>query len=333
MGISKRKRIARVESMEMQHANYLKRELYERVSSEPGIFEFLQRGCLDGLWYWDLENPEHEWMNARFWELLGYDPGEKKHLAAEWQDLIHPDDRKLAVENLQKHLANPSCPYDQVVRYRHKSGRTVWVRCRGIAIWNSEGKAIRMLGAHNDLTELKELEEQLRRLSETDQLTGIANRRAFEKHFQWALKNRKRTREPLSLVLIDIDYFKRVNDTHGHAVGDSALVAVTSAVQKACRESDYVARWGGDELIVLLHDADEQQSLLGAERIREAFANIEAVNEAISASLGVATLPKSTDEPISEMTMDELISLADKALYVAKDSGRNRVVHVTELAV
>jgi len=316
----------------MQDANYLKRELYERVSCEPGIFEFLQSGSLDGLWYWDIENPEHEWMNARFWELLGYDPAEKKHLAAEWQDLIHPDDLKLAVENLQKHCEDPSYPYDQIVRYRHKSGKTVWVRCRGIAIRDSDGKPIRMLGAHNDLTELKELEEQLRRLSKTDQLTGIANRRAFEEHFQWALKNQKRKREPLSLVLIDLDHFKKVNDTHGHAAGDSALVAVTSAMTRACRESDYLARWGGEEFIVLMHDADEQQSMLAAERIREEIASTAVVGQTISASLGVATLPMSGDGRLSEMSMDEFISLADKALYVAKDSGRNRVVHVRQLA-
>ncbi|MCP4808790.1 MAG: PAS domain-containing protein, partial [Proteobacteria bacterium] len=99
--------------------------------SDASIFEFLQAGSLDGLWYWDLEKPEHEWMNPRFWELMGRDPAAHAHMAAEWQDLIHPDDLATALENFHAHCADSNHPYDQVVRYRHADGSTVWVRCRG----------------------------------------------------------------------------------------------------------------------------------------------------------------------------------------------------------
>ena len=116
----------------MKESHYLKEELYALISGTPAIFEFLQNGSLDGLWYWDLENPENEWLNARFWELLGYDAKEKKHLAKEWQDLINPDDLKLAIENLHKHCADPSHPYDQIVRYRHKK----WQNDLGPLSWN-----------------------------------------------------------------------------------------------------------------------------------------------------------------------------------------------------
>lgn len=142
--------------------HYLKRELDELIQKDLSIFEFFQAGSLDGIWYWDVENPESEWMSPRFWTLLGYDPTKMRHLSSEWQDLIHPDDLKVALDNFNKHCKDPDHPYDQVVRYRHKNGSTVWVRCRGIAIRDKTGKAIRMLGAHTDLTELKRTDENLK---------------------------------------------------------------------------------------------------------------------------------------------------------------------------
>lgn len=144
---------------------YLKNELYTLINNDTSIFEFIQSGSLDGIWYWDLENPEIEWMSPKFWETLGYNPDEKKHLASEWQDIIFQEDLKLAVENFEKHCADPNHPYDQIVRYKHKNGSTVWIRCRGLAIRDKNGKAIRMLGAHTDITDLKETEKEISRLT------------------------------------------------------------------------------------------------------------------------------------------------------------------------
>ncbi|NVK14656.1 MAG: PAS domain-containing protein [Rhodobacteraceae bacterium] len=149
--------------------HYLKRELYDLVKRDDAIFDFLQVSSLDGLWYWDLENPEHEWMSPELWKLFGVEPGTKGHFASEWQDLIHPDDLALALDNFQKHLEDPTHPYDQIVRYRHADGHMVTVRCRGLAIRNEEGKPVRMLGAHNDLTELKTREAEL-----AAAITGLA---------------------------------------------------------------------------------------------------------------------------------------------------------------
>lgn len=146
--------------------HYLKKELYDLIQKDPAIFEFLQSGSLDGIWYWDLENQENEWMSPRFWTTLGYDPKGKKHLASEWQDLIHPEDLLVAIENFKKHCSDSNHPYDQVVRYLHKDGSTVWVRCRGIAIRDKTGKPIRMLGAHTDLTPQKQAEQALRESEE-----------------------------------------------------------------------------------------------------------------------------------------------------------------------
>lgn len=145
--------------------NYLKKELYDLIQSEQSIFEFIQSGSLDGIWYWDLEQPENEWMSPKFWETLGYNPEEKKHLSSEWQDIINQEDLKLATENFYKHCHDPSHPYDQIVRYQHKDGSTVWIRCRGLAIRDESGKAKRMLGAHTDITDLKNIQNELSRLT------------------------------------------------------------------------------------------------------------------------------------------------------------------------
>lgn len=146
--------------------NYLKNELYNLFINDVSIFEFIQSGSLDGIWYWDLENIESEWMSPKFWETLGYDPKEKKHQSSEWQDIIFQDDLKIASENFVKHCDDPNHPYDQIVRYKHKNGSTVWIMCRGLAIRDENGKAIRMLGAHTDITDLKEAEKEISRLKE-----------------------------------------------------------------------------------------------------------------------------------------------------------------------
>jgi len=139
--------------------NYLKKELYELIKSDESIFDFFQFNLFDGLWYWDLDHPENEWMNTKFWRVLGYNPDEMPHKSSAWQNIINQDDLKVATVNFIKHCEDPTHPYEQDVRYTHKNGSIVWIKCFGKAIRNSEGKAIRMLGAHIDFTAYKYSEE------------------------------------------------------------------------------------------------------------------------------------------------------------------------------
>ncbi|MDA3882479.1 MAG: PAS domain S-box protein [Bacteroidales bacterium] len=145
---------------------YLKKELYELIRKDERIFDFIQESALDGLWYWDLDNPENEWMNAKFWMVLGYNPDEMPHKSKTWQGIINKDDLKLATDNFSKHCKNPNHPYDQVVRYLHKDGSTVWIRCRGLAIRDKNGMPIRMLGAHQDISDIKRHEYELEKAKE-----------------------------------------------------------------------------------------------------------------------------------------------------------------------
>lgn len=141
--------------------HYLQKELYEFIKTDSTFFNFIQEGSLDGIWYWNLENIQDEWMSSKFWEVLGYDPKEKEHKSSEWQDIIFEDDLKQATKNLELHFKDPKQLYDQIVRYKHKNGSTVWIRCRGIAIRDSSGRPTRMLGAHTNITDLKEKEKAL----------------------------------------------------------------------------------------------------------------------------------------------------------------------------
>ncbi|MBH24039.1 MAG: hypothetical protein CMH57_06240 [Myxococcales bacterium] len=135
--------------------HYLEKEFFTLLKEDASVFRFIKAGALDGIWYWDLDHPAHEWMSPTFWRTLGYDPSAREHLASEWQDLIHPDDLQVALENFQMHLDDPSHPYDQVVRYRHQEGHWVWIRCRGMAIRDDAGTPHRMIGIHIDVTEVQ----------------------------------------------------------------------------------------------------------------------------------------------------------------------------------
>lgn len=150
----------------MMNDNYLKSELYSSIKNDEQIFDFIQDNCLDGLWYWDLEKPENEWMNPRFWQTLGYNPNEMPHSPSAWQNIINQEDLEVTKDNIQKHLANENHPFDQIIRYRHKEGHIVWIRCIGKAIRDQQGKPTRMLGVHNDITEFKNKEIRYKSLLE-----------------------------------------------------------------------------------------------------------------------------------------------------------------------
>jgi len=142
--------------------HYLERELFELLRTDDEALRFITEVVLDGLWYWDLEDPEHEWMDENFWRTLGYEPAEKKHLASEWREIINPSDLRVATVNAERHIADPDHLYDQLVRYRHgETGEDVWIQCFGRATRDENGRAIRLLGAHKDVTQLMRIRERM----------------------------------------------------------------------------------------------------------------------------------------------------------------------------
>jgi len=141
----------------------LKKELYALIKNDERILDFIQEGPLDGLWYLDLERPGNGWMNARFWKLLGYNAEAMPDLASAWQNIVNPDDLQAAIDSLHQHLENPDHPYEPQVRCTHKDGSTAWIRCRGMAIRDDSGRPVRLLGVHQNMTELMPVEKKLQK--------------------------------------------------------------------------------------------------------------------------------------------------------------------------
>lgn len=165
------------------------------------------------------------------------------------------------------------------------------------------------------------LNQQLEVLTTTDSLTGVNNRRAFEHSLAQELALVERRSTPLSLVIIDVDYFKMINDTYGHAAGDKVLQTIAALLTKCARNVDVVARIGGEEFAVILPNTDEASALTVAERMRAAVANEVWLNTPLTISLGTATL-------LNHENASSLFVRADKAMYLAKENGRNRIVQV-----
>jgi diguanylate cyclase (GGDEF)-like protein/PAS domain S-box-containing protein len=174
-----------------------------------------------------------------------------------------------------------------------------------------------------DITEQRESSELRRLASASDHLTGIANRRTFFEAAALEFERRNRMPRPLSLILFDLDHFKRINDTHGHAAGDAVLRHFASLLTATFRQIDVVARVGGEEFAVLLPSTDLDAAQASANRLRQAFAEVSIEVDGLripcTVSGGVATVDDRTDD------IEALMKHADRALYAAKGAGRNRI--------
>ena len=166
--------------------------------------------------------------------------------------------------------------------------------------------------------------DRLEALSETDALTGLANRRAFRRRLKDEFARSRRYRAPVSLLMVDIDGLKRINDAEGHIVGDRIIRAVAEAIGRGLRESDFGARWGGDEFAILAPNTSAHAAHTSAQRLvaRAAEHRDAHVRRAITVSVGVATYDPAENKYAD---VDALVRAADEALYRAKAAGRNRV--------
>ncbi|GLR64030.1 sensor domain-containing diguanylate cyclase [Marinospirillum insulare] len=205
-----------------------------------------------------------------------------------------------------------------------------WYQCRDQAVPWLDGRLVRIEVATN-ITDRKQMEEDLRRahlkaeqLADTDSLTGLNNRRAFFNLGKQLLHQAERNQTPVALIMFDLDYFKQINDQHGHALGDLTLVNIARIAEDKIRSSDVLARIGGEEFALLMPQTTLEQSLILAERLSNAFAENKVTNQTVeiscTASFGISALEAATTK-----SLDALIAEADKALYLAKNSGRNQI--------
>jgi diguanylate cyclase (GGDEF)-like protein len=178
------------------------------------------------------------------------------------------------------------------------------------------------------LRKITEARQQLLKLATIDDLTKLYNRRYFFERFNQELERAKRYRRPLSCIIMDLDYFKEVNDTYGHLAGDQVLSGIAQILQNNCRQSDLAGRYGGEELILLLPETEAAGALIIAERIREMIEQHRTVDGkgaviGVTVSMGVASLGGAE---LGDLDVNErIVQYADDALLQAKKDGRNRI--------
>lgn len=289
--------------------------------------------------------PDGTWLNVnrRCLEILGYSREELLHLT--FGDLTHPDDLQSDLALVKELLDGERPSYSMEKRYIRKNSDVVWANLTVSLVHRPDGSPDYFISVIEDITLRKRVEQErdeliahledrvrertadLERLSLLDPLTGIANRRSFDQCLEAEWYRAVRTRQPLSLVLIDIDYFKQMNDSLGHSAADDALKALTSClVQVAKRSTDLPARFGGDEFILVLPDTDADGAMKIANRIQDMVQelNIEirppSDSKLFSVSQGVAAAV-----PDRKGTWKGLLLDADRALFRAKQAGRGRV--------
>ncbi|MBO9715740.1 MAG: diguanylate cyclase [Pseudoxanthomonas sp.] len=256
-------------------------------------------------------------------DLLGWSPDEM--LGMRWS-LVHPDDRARQQQAMAAVLANGQ-PHTEVYRIRHKDGHYVWIEAVTRPIPSIDGDGMDIIYSGRDVSSrvaaeaaLEASRRELERQVRVDALTGLANRRRFEEGLDLALMRLRRHGTPLALMYLDVDYFKRINDTRGHAVGDQVLCAFARRLADSVRATDLVVRLGGDEFAVVIEDArlPDAAEAVARKLVAEMREGIDIDGTAVVAttSIGIGY----TDTPTDAVTLK---AVADAALYEAKRAGRN----------
>lgn len=327
-------------------------DITERRRAEQALRENEERLDLalsvanDGIWDWYIES-NTVFFDRRYYTMAGYEPNEFPGDFGEWEKRVHPDDIQKTKLAIEQYLAGESEGYDAEFRFLHKSGDYMWIRAKGkIVACDEAGNPVRFVGTHSDITErvwakmelqrankqlqtrlveIKELEAALREQAIRDPLTGVFNRRYMDEALQQELARTSRKGGTFSVVILDLDYLKEVNDNYGHVTGgDKALQTLADTLNHMCREEDTLCRYAGDEFLVILYDTPAQVAYERASQWREAISRIKITANGrkfgITFSAGVASFPSHGS------TSDGILQNADRALYQAKELGRDQVV-------
>lgn len=318
---------------------HLQQEIYERQQAEEilhqsrALLSSILNCSLDGVAA--MEAVRNVQGNIRDFRCLVVNPVAVRVVGREREDLVGKVVLKKLLEPIDAglfevfvELVETGTAVKQEV-YLQRDQEAVWYQF--VAVKLGDGFAV----TFRDVTEYKQValslsqaNLELQRLSTMDGLTQVANRRYFDSYFEQTWQQCRENQKPLALILGDVDYFKRYNDTYGHQLGDRCLQAVARAIeQRLKRPGEMIARYGGEEFAVLLPNADEYWSLQMAELIRADIQALEIkhqssdVSEYLTISLGIANMNVEND-----MAIEDIIQMADRALYQAKNQGRNRSV-------
>jgi diguanylate cyclase (GGDEF)-like protein/PAS domain S-box-containing protein len=258
------------------------------------------------------------YVSPQIEEILGVTPESYRDGPDVWLELVHPDDREHVEAQSEAFLAGEGGDLDDY-RMVRPDGRVVWIRDRAFAFRDDDGKVLWEHGLLFDVTELKDAEARVAHLAYHDGLTGLANRQLFEETLGLAVERAKRDHSVVAVLYLDLDNFKLVNDSLGHHAGDLLLADLADRLRECTRETDLVARQGGDEFLMLLADLDLDAadeviaSVTGRvdQAMRQAF-DLHGVEFFVRGSTGISVYPRDAHDP------ETLLKNADIAMYRAK---------------
>ncbi|MFB2872837.1 sensor domain-containing diguanylate cyclase [Aeromonas jandaei] len=312
-----------------------------------GILEVIS----DGIWDWNA-NTGFVYRNPGWYQMLGYEPHSLGNTVFTWESVIHPDDIAAVMAKFDLCLNGSAHEYRAEYRCRTRDGDYLWIEdCGHIIARNPDGSVARMIGAHRNIHASKLLQEQLERrnssleqliaertaelarlneelqrkvdenrlLAETDALTGAASRYRLERALQLECERARRFHQPFTVIAMDVDNFKQINDSYGHHTGDQTLINIVALIRRHIREIDLLARWGGDEFMVVLPNTRHAEAQLVASKFQ-----LLLQRETICPH-GPATLSFGLAEYEQDEQKESLMVRADRALYQAKLQGKNRI--------
>ncbi|TFW71013.1 sensor domain-containing diguanylate cyclase [Methylotenera oryzisoli] len=302
------------------------------LDADNAVYKTLLESTKAIPWKIDWSTLQFSYIGPQIEQLLGWSPASWVTVE-DWASRMHPEDRAWVVDYC---VAQSKSGTDHEADYRAltKNGEYVWIRDVVHVVRNAQGEVEALIGFMFDITERKNteqklivLQKELEELSFKDALTGVYNRRMFDSVMEVEWANAKRNHQPLSLLMLDIDYFKQYNDFYGHIHGDECLKRVAKDLSKvATRSRDFFARFGGEEFIIVLPETDDKAARMIAERCRSLIFKAQIphekslVSQMLTVSIGVSTIiPIHSDEAIN------FIAAVDRQLYQAKEKGRNRI--------
>lgn len=318
------------------------------LSESEERFDLAMQGANDGLWDWDIRGYS-AYFSPRWKTMLGFQDWEISASPREWRKRIYRDDLRKVLLRISSHLQRKTPAYESIHRVQHQDGHYLWVLDRGRAVFNENGKAVRMVGTQVDITEQKQLEEKIKsaniklkheikervhaqhelaHLAKHDPLTSLPNRIYFYEQLQEAISRAEMEDDAIAILMVDLDNFKQVNDTLGHPVGDRLLVDVSDRLNSIVNKNYFLSRFGGDEFVVILEGCSDNFIIDAyAKEIIDLMSQpfqLDGQEIRIGCSIGITLYPDDGKES------DRLIQDADIAMYHAKDQGRNMFKYFTE---
>ena len=304
----------------------------KQVEEKERQLSYVLESTQDGIWDWDVVTGivKH---NEQWGYLSGLHQLETS--MEEFLGCIHPQDREEVQAKVEQAVADDK-PYICQFRMLHPSGKVVWVEDRGRVVERKpDGSPIRMVGAAHDITEQVAQKKRIEQLAFYDPLTHLPNRRLFDDRLQQAIIHHKKIQSYGAVLFLDLDHFKVLNDVHGHYMGDQLLTEIAKRLPNCIKSDDTVARFGGDEFVIILNELEKDPTKAAiyasniAQQLRTEVAKPAVlINETtetslvyeVTTSIGAVIFPAESEEA------DQLVQLADMALYRAKDDGRDAFV-------